>query len=134
MYSNDSTARVYERLAGAAEDVLAGGYTAIVDATFVRRHDRDLFRELARRSGVMACLIHCRASHEVLARRIVERDLHRKDASEADVAVLDWQTKHWEPAAADEQWAVITVETAHVDLDDLTRRITPILAGLAMTL
>jgi hypothetical protein len=123
MYSTDFTARVYERLAGAAEDVLAGGYAAIVDATFVRRHDRDLFRALARRSGVMTYLIHCRASHEALVSRIVERDLHRKDASEADVAVLDWQTKHWEPVAADEQWAVITVETAHVDLDDLTRRI-----------
>jgi hypothetical protein len=123
VYSKDFTARVYERLVGAAEDVLAGGYAAIVDATFAWRHDRDLFRALARRSGVIACLIHCRASHEALVSRIVERDLHRKDASEADVAVLDWQTKNWESIATDEQWTVITVETAHVDLDDLHRRI-----------
>jgi predicted kinase len=123
MYSEHSTAQVYERLVGAAEDVLAGGYTAIVDATFARREGRDLFRALARRSGVTACLIHCRASHEALVSRIVDRDLSRKDASEADVAVLDWQTKHWEPVVTDEQWTEITVETANVDLDDLSRRI-----------
>jgi predicted kinase len=123
VYSRTFTTRVYERLAGAAEDVLAGGYTAIVDATFSRREYRDVFLKLARGSGVTACLIHCRASHDVLVSRVVGRALHGKDASEADVAVLDWQKERWEPVETEEQWAVITVETAHVDLEELTRRI-----------
>jgi uncharacterized protein len=123
IYSRDFSTRVYEHLAAAAQDVLAGGYTAIVDATFSRRGDRDFFRELACRSGSTAFLIYCRAPHEVLARRIVGRDLHEKDASEAGVAVLYWQEEQWDPIQTDEQWAVIPVETAHVDLDELTRRI-----------
>ena len=124
VYSGAYTTRVYEHLARAAEDVLAGGYTVIVDATFSRHGDREVFRKLARGSGVTACLIHCHAPHDVLVSRVVGRDLHGKDASEADVAVLDWQKQRWEPVQTDEQWEVVTVETAHVDLDDLTRRMT----------
>jgi hypothetical protein len=123
VYSSAYTTRVYEYLARAAEDVLAGGYTVIVDATFSRREDREVFRKLARGSGVTACLVHCRAPHDVLVSRVVGRDLHGKDASEADVAVLDWQKARWEPVKSEEQWTVIPVETEHIDLEELTRRI-----------
>lgn len=123
IYSSGFTKRVYEQLLTAAEDILAGGYTAIVDATFARRDNRAVFRKLARRVGVTACLIHCRAPTEVLVERILERHLQDTDASEADVSVLDWQKEHWEPVAADEQWAVISAETNVVDLEEMRGRI-----------
>jgi uncharacterized protein len=123
IYSREFTRRVYEQLCAAAAAILAGGYTAIVDATFARRDDRGVFRKLARRVGVTACLIHCRAVNEVLVERIVERHLQDSDASEADVSVLDWQKEHWEPVGADEQWAVICAETASVDLEEMRGRI-----------
>jgi aminoglycoside phosphotransferase family enzyme/predicted kinase len=123
IYSRAFTQRVYEQLAGAAEDVLAGGYVAIVDATFARRDDRGVFRKLARRLGVTACMIHCRAAHEVLVKRIIARHLQGEDPSEADVSVLDWQKEHWEPVGADEQWMVIPAETGQTDLEELARRI-----------
>lgn len=123
VYSKDFTGRVYAHLATAAADILAGGYTVVVDATFSRREERDLFRDLARRTGVPACVIHCQASQEVLQTRIVERGRQGQDASEADVTVLEWQKDHWETVAADEQWTVISVDTAATDLKDLERRI-----------
>jgi aminoglycoside phosphotransferase family enzyme/predicted kinase len=123
IYSRAFTQRVYEHLAAAADDVLAGGYVAIVDATFARRDDRGAFRKLARRIGVSACLIHCRAAHEVLVKRIIARHLEGEDPSEADVSVLDWQKEHWEPVGADEQWAVIDAQTGQVDLEELVQRI-----------
>jgi predicted kinase len=127
IYSRGFTKRVYEQLSAAAEDILAGGYTAIVDATFARRDDRGVFRKLARRVGVTACLIHCRAPNELLVERILERHLLGTDASEADVSVLDWQKEHWEPVGADEQWAVISAETAGVDLEEMRGRIESLL-------
>jgi aminoglycoside phosphotransferase family enzyme/predicted kinase len=123
MYSRGFTQRVYEHLAGAAEHVLAGRYNTIVDATFARRDDRGTFRKLARRLGVAVCLIHCRAPHELLVKRIIARHLQGEDLSEADVSVLDWQKEHWEPIGADEQWAVIPIETGEVDLEQLSQRI-----------
>jgi len=122
-YSREFTTRVYQHLASAAEAALAGGYTVIVDATFARHHDRDVFRKLARRLGVTACLIQCRASQEVLVNRIAERRLQGRDASEANIAVLDWQAQRWEPVAVDERWALIPVDTARVDLNELKERI-----------
>jgi uncharacterized protein len=123
MYSRDFSARVYAHLAEAASNVLAGGYTAIVDATFSRREYRDLFRELARRTRVPACLVHCHASQEVLQSRVVERARQGYDASEADVTVLEWQKEHCDAITADEQWSVIPVDTADADLKDLEQRI-----------
>src|SRR5262249_3704702 len=119
----DFTTRVYEHLATAAEDVLSGGYNAIVDATFAHRDHRNVLRSTARRMGITACLIQCQAPHEVLARRIAARDLEGKDASEADVTVLNWQKEQWEPVAADEQWALVPVDTTNVDLNNLALRI-----------
>jgi len=123
IYSRAFTQRVYEHLAAETEEVLAGGYIAIVDATFARRDARGTFRRLARRLGVTACLIHCRASNEVLVKRILERRLQGYDASEADVSVLDWQKEHWEPVRDNEEWVVIPAETAHADIEAISDQI-----------
>jgi predicted kinase len=111
LYSQESSARVYERLARCADDALAGGYSVIVDATFNRRADRERFRKLAIERGVDFRLIHCHAPKEVLEARIVERQRARADASEADLAVLAWQELHCEPIAADEGLRVIDADT-----------------------
>lgn len=94
-----------------------------MDATFARRDDRGTFRKLARRLGVAVCPIHCRAPHELLVKRIIARHLLGEDLSDADVSVLDWQKEHWEPIGADEQWAVIPIQTGEVDLEQLSQRI-----------
>jgi aminoglycoside phosphotransferase family enzyme/predicted kinase len=123
IYARAFTVRVYAHLAEAANDVLSGGYSAIIDGTFSRGEDRNSFRDLARRIGVPACLVQCNASQGVLRHRIAERARLGHDASEAGLEVLEWQEEHFEPIAADEQWAVISVETADVDLANLGRRI-----------
>jgi predicted kinase len=123
IYARTFTARVYAYLAESAQDVLSGGYSVIIDGTFSRCEDRNLFRELARRMGVPACLVRCCASQEVLRRRIAERARYGHDASEADLAVLEWQEENFESIAAGEQWPVISVETAEVDPASLGRRI-----------
>jgi uncharacterized protein len=100
----------------------SGDYQACRVLQLYKAH-RALLRELARRLGVTPCLIQCRAPHDVLAARIVERQARGRDASEADVRVLDWQKEHWEPVGPDEQWPVVAVETAQVDVSDLVSRI-----------
>jgi uncharacterized protein len=123
LYSQDMSARVYEHLALCAEDVLEGGYKAIVDATFGGRKNRARFRELASRLGATVCLVHCQAPHEILQERITERHLRDTDASDADIPVLSWQEMGWEPIEAQEHFAAIEVETAQADLTELIRRI-----------
>ncbi len=123
LYSKDASRRAYQYLARAAAEVMAGGYSVIVDATFSRRVDRELFRALASRLEVVACLIHCQAPRETLVTRIADRGQDGRDASEADVAILDWQEEGWEDLEADEPWTVFAVETATVELSELAGRI-----------
>jgi predicted kinase len=124
LYSPEATADVYEHLARCTGDVLAGGYTAIVDATFRQRADRARFRELACQLGVTIYVVHCCAPPETLRARVVERAERGDDASEADLSVLRWQETHFESIRDDERLAVIGVTTTDADVvSEVTHRL-----------
>ena len=108
IYSLDASASLYEHLVRCAHDILTGGYTVIVDATFLRRADRARFRELAQRTGSALQLIHCRAPQAALQTRVAAR---QHDASEADQQVLAWQLGLFEPVTAEEHIDVIPADT-----------------------
>lgn len=112
LYSPEATAMLYEDLARAADDVLSGDITAILDATFLERAQRAHFTELAARHGACLHLIHCEAPEQLLRARITERSRTRSDSSEAGLEVLAWQSAHAEPVMADEGIDVIGVDTA----------------------
>lgn len=115
LYAPDASARTYEHLAACAEQVLEGGLTVIVDATFGRREERARFSELAGRLGVRLHLVRCHAESDVLRRRVRARHARAGDASEADLDVLEWQQAHAEPLAGGEGLDVIEVDTTGDD-------------------
>jgi aminoglycoside phosphotransferase family enzyme/predicted kinase len=124
LYSREVTVEVYRQLAHCAQDILAGGYPTIVDATFGRRADRAHFHELSARLGVKVCIVHCHAPRHVLQARIVERRQRKDDASEADLSVLAWQETHFEPISAQEAFMVLEATTTEPDaVDRLVERI-----------
>jgi uncharacterized protein len=96
-------------LAKCAEDVLGGGHSVIVDATFSLRAQRALFAELAKRMSARLQVVVCDAPLTVLKKRITDRYAAGTDASEADLAVLDWQLQHREPIDPAESLDVVTV-------------------------
>jgi len=110
-YASEMSSRTYRRLAECAADVLAGGLTVFVDATFQRREDRAHFVRCAARAGVSLVLVRCRAPDAVLESRIRKRARSGTDASEADLAVLDWQRAHFEAIDPGEGLAVIDADT-----------------------
>jgi uncharacterized protein len=124
LYAPAATRTVYGRLAQCASDILGGGYTAIVDATFGEREHRAQFRELAARLGVRSVIVHCQATVTTLEARIAERRRRGADPSEADVAVLEWQRSHFEPIVPEEGFVVHEVTTAEPHApEDLLRRL-----------
>lgn len=133
LYAPAATRAVYRRLVQCASDILGGGYSAIVDATFGEREQRAQFAALAARLGVRAVIVHCQAPVETLEARIVERRRSDADPSEADVAVLEWQRSHFEPIVPAEGFLVHELATAapHA-LEDLLRRIAPQLTVSAL--
>ena len=121
LYTRNVTRAVYDRLAECAADALAGGYTAIVDATFGVAEDRARFRTLATRLGLDTWTVYCNAPRKVLERRIRERQRRAGDPSEADVAVLRWQETQFARPAAREASNVL--DAAALGPRELARRL-----------
>jgi aminoglycoside phosphotransferase family enzyme/predicted kinase len=88
IYTAHTTQQTYARLHGLARELLAAGIAVIVDAAFLRWHERELFRGLAHELAVPFAIASLQVSTTGLKARIIRRRNESKDASEADIAVL----------------------------------------------
>lgn len=88
IYTQDATQRTYARLHELAAALLGAGCVVIVDAAFLRQQERDQFRQLAQDMAVPFAIASMQASHATLSARVVQRRSAARDASEADLAVL----------------------------------------------
>jgi hypothetical protein len=102
LYTAEQTARTYQRLAELAVVVLQAGYAVIIDATFLQRQYRDLFRALADQNGVPFVILECQAEDAEIERRIKARELLGGDPSEATLEVLQEQRKAGQVLAREE--------------------------------
>ncbi|MEB3171287.1 MAG: AAA family ATPase, partial [Synechococcaceae cyanobacterium] len=93
-----------------AEAVLAGGFTALVDATFLRQDDRRPFLELAERLGVPLLILALPCPAELARARIAERQRLGRDPSDAGLEVLERQLRIIEPLTSSERAAATVVE------------------------
>ncbi|MDO8990705.1 MAG: AAA family ATPase [Sideroxyarcus sp.] len=99
IYSAEATQRTYARLHELAREILAAGFTVIVDAAFLRQDEREAFRELAKSLSVPFAIASLQAADATLRERIRQR---KNDASEADVGVLDMLMAVQQPLSAQE--------------------------------
>jgi aminoglycoside phosphotransferase family enzyme/predicted kinase len=97
-YSAEMSVRVYRAMRDEAESVLASGYPAILDATFMDLVERDAAADVARRMQLPFDGLWLAAPPAVLAARVAART---GDASDADLAVLESQLA---AAAAAPEW------------------------------
>ena len=127
LYTPEITARTYARLAELATSLLRAGKSVIVDATFLKRSDRERFRALAARENVPFRLLSFEAPEPTLRARIESRRHENRDASDATLAVLEHQQQTADPLAPDELPATIPVTTGHPNFStELVRHIAAI--------
>lgn len=103
LYSETTTRAVYGRLLTLARAILLSGWSVVVDATFLKRQQRDAMRALAIELGSDFTILHFDASLDVLTKRLRERKTMGKDASDADETVLQMQLAGMEQLGDDEQ-------------------------------
>jgi hypothetical protein len=121
IYQPAATEAVYRHMQQSAHELLAGGESVIVDATFLDAPQRDAFIGMARLLAAPALILYCTAPLEVLEARIATRSSQGGDPSEADETVLARQRERITPPEGE---AVITVEThAEVDVAALAKQI-----------
>ncbi len=111
LYAADATRQTYARLAELADMLLDAGWPVIVDATFLARWQRDLLRAVAKDRDIEFRILDFPVPIETLKERIVRRARVGKDASEADLDVLQHQINVEEPLYKDELAEVIRSDT-----------------------
>jgi len=108
LYTEQATAKTYQRLAGLAGQVLAAGLPVIVDAASLKESERSLLASVAEAQGVPFALIHCEAP-ETLRREWIRN--RKGDASEATEDLLDTQQTWFEPLTMEEKTHTIHLHT-----------------------
>lgn len=109
LYSTESTERTYNRLAELAAGAINAMYSVVVDATFLKQNQRELFIQLAAQLSVPIHILRFNAPVSVLRDRLVERMKSNADASEANVKVLEEQLRNQEPLAPEERAIAIEI-------------------------
>lgn len=113
-YTAASVDRAYRRLAECADSALAGGCSVIIDATFLERTHRELFRTLAGQYRCAWLIVSCTADAATLGTRIDLRARGGVDPSEADRHVLDHQLRTQQPLSAEELPDTVMIDTSRL--------------------
>ncbi len=101
-YSKEMTIATYQRLAELAEQLLRCRVNVIVDATCLLKWQRKLLREVADQSQVPFRILAFHADPSTLRSRIVQRQSEGRDASDADLKVLEKQLESQQHLEAEE--------------------------------
>jgi uncharacterized protein len=117
IYGTEVTQQTYQRLAELARVVLQAGFSTIVDATFLKRWQREIFVHLARELSVPLTILEFQASESILRERVQQRATAGDDLSDADLTVLAQQLASQEPLEADERTFTRTID-AELATDD----------------
>ncbi len=102
LYSPTASDATYRRLFDLARDIVHADFAVVVDATFLRRSDRQRFQLMARSEGADFRIVDIQVDEGTLRERISHRMLKQNDASDATLAVLDGQLLVQEPLTKDE--------------------------------
>lgn len=115
IYTDHASVRVYEGLLSVGASLLDAGFNVIIDASFLKRADRQSLRSLAHGRGLFCALVSTDADRAVLASRLRARSSDGESVSEADTSVLEHQFAH-----ADRLDAAECAHTVFVATDSAT--------------
>jgi len=118
IYTPERTADVYRYLNDVAGMLVGAGHNVILDAAFLDRAERDAARQAV--GSIPAVLVTLDAPVDVLCERLQARATQKGEASEADLAVLEYQLENEQPIAAEEARHAVRVTSTSPDVEELS--------------
>ena len=106
LYTDEARAATYVALVAEVQAALEAGRGVIVDATFIRRADRDRLAEAARRQRRPYVFLSCQADEAVVRTRLAARE-EGHSVSDARWDVYVAQREQCEPFGTDERHLVV---------------------------
>lgn len=113
LYAPESIAKVYEHLYSLAQAILEAGYIVVLDAAYLKQHERLKAKEVAEMTGVPFLVIECEAPLAVIEKNITTRMEKGGDFSDATIEVVKKQLEMKEPLTASERANAYLVDTQH---------------------
>ena len=131
IYSTDASETTYKKMHELAATVLRAGFPVIIDATYLKREQRDAAASVAESTGVPYLIIDCDAPDAVIEGWLAHRQAQGTDPSDATLDVVHAQRASREPLGADEVQRSKRIETNNSkSLDTLIEDIRQRLPGL----
>ena len=131
IYNADASAATYSKLHELAGIVLRAGFPVVIDATYLKREQRDAAAQVAEATGVPCLILDCTAPDAVIEGWLAHRKSVGTDPSDATLEVVKAQQASREPLGADEILRSKRVETNNSkSLDTLIADIRQRLPGL----
>lgn len=124
IYTEAANRELYRLMHELAATILRAGHDIILDASYLRFSEREHAREIAADCNAGSVFIQTRAPVNILRDRIYKRVGSGKEASEADLAVLEYQLENAESLTRAERRAAITLNTCeNIGTEDLCRQL-----------
>lgn len=121
IYSPKMTERTYRQMIEEAERVLRAGYPVVLDASFSRRVQRQMVRELSERLGVPYLFLFTVCPEEVIRQRLASR---RGDLSDGRVEILREHLASFEGPEEVPEGHLVRIDTSGtLDLSELLRKV-----------
>jgi aminoglycoside phosphotransferase family enzyme/gluconate kinase len=122
LYSTETTTKTYQQLLTLAKQILASGYSTIVDAAFLQKIQRSPFQTLAKQHRYPVSVLHTHASSDILKERILRRQSESDNVSDASLKVLKIQQTAIEKPTATEN--TIEIDTRKpIKIDTLIKKL-----------
>lgn len=110
IYKPEATEKTYQHLLSLAETIITAGFPVIVDATFLKRTQRQPFQNLAEQLETPFQILNLTASIESLQQRVTKRNKQLGNISDATENVIMQQQTQAEPPDADEPHIIIDTD------------------------
>ncbi len=129
LYADDSSRKTYRRLLDLARLCIEAGITVIVDATFLKGSNRQMFMEIAEAHHIPCRILRFSAPDELLIERVRRRYLRGDDASEADTGVLRLQLEMRDALTVEEEVVTLDIDSEQkVDASAIASRLQSVTA------
>ena len=111
IYTQEASEQTYNRLASLASSVLRSCFPVTLDATNLRKAQRDQLHAVAENLGLTSLIISLTADEATLRRRLTKRIQDGEKVAEADLLVLEHQLANHDPLSTEELTRAVTVDT-----------------------
>ncbi len=102
LYSPEASEETYRRLHQLAAVALRSGFPVVIDATYLKRQQRDAAWQVAESTGTPFLILDCQAPDKVVQQWLSQRQAEGSDPSDATLQVIQAQQASREPLGDDE--------------------------------